>query len=66
VPEVLKALRDVADRVSTVFSVDLISRVERDGSVPTEGLMAQLGVPISINGKTNIGLGRPLAQEVQP
>lgn len=63
VPEVLGALRLVANEVDTVFSVDLISRVEPDGRVPTEALMTSLSIPISINGKTNVGLGRPLAQE---
>ncbi len=60
----LETLRDVSNQVDTVFSVDLISRVEPDGAVPVTKLLAGSGVAASINGKTNVGLGRPLAEEV--
>lgn len=58
--EVLKVLRQVAQEVNTVFSVDCIGRVEPDGSFPLEQTLRRLGVPFYANGKTNVGLGRPL------
>jgi hypothetical protein len=60
--EVLAALSGVAKEVSTVFSVDLIARAEDDGSVPLEGKLVELGLELSPAGKTNVGLGRPLAE----
>ncbi len=62
-PAILTRLGDVAKEVDTVFSVDLICKVEPDGSVPTIAVMKDLGIPISINGKSNCGLGRPLFME---
>jgi ferredoxin len=63
VPAVLEGLHKVSTEIDTVFSLDLISRVGPDGSVPTVPLAKSLGLSPSINGKANIGLGRPLAQE---
>ena len=65
VPEVLNALREVANKIDTVFSVDLASRVARDGSVPTVALAEAAGFTPSINGKINVGLGKPLYKEGQ-
>ena len=61
--EWLNELLYLSEELDSVFSLDLISRVGRDGSVPTADLMGQHGVPISPNGKVNVGLGRPLFQE---
>ena len=63
-PSVLETLRGVSAEIDTVFSLDLISRVEPDGTVPAAGLLEALGASPSVNGKTNVGLGRPLAEEV--
>lgn len=60
--EVLTALSSVAKEVATVFSVDFIARAEEDGSVPLEGKLIELGVELAPAGKTNVGLGRPLAK----
>lgn len=59
---VLHALREVSQEVESVFSVDLINRVEPDGSVPAEEVLQQAGISYSINGKNNLGLGRPLTE----
>lgn len=64
VPAVIKRLREVEGQLDTVFSVDLICKVHPDGSVPTVPLMEQLGLPLSVNGKNNVGLGRPYFEEV--
>ena len=37
--------------------------VQDEDSVPTVAMMTDLATPISINGKTNCGLGRPLFME---
>ena len=60
-PRVLSVLRDVASEIDTVFAVDLISVVEEDGSVLTVPIVEAMGLTPSIAGKTNVGLGRPLA-----
>jgi NAD-dependent dihydropyrimidine dehydrogenase PreA subunit len=57
----LTTMREVAQRIDTVFTVDLISVVDADGSIPTVPIAESLGLKPSIAGKTNVGLGRPLA-----
>lgn len=63
VPRVLESLKAVSGEVNTVFSVDLISRVATDGSIPTIQAAQQVGWKPSANGKTCVGLGRPAARE---
>jgi len=58
----LIALKEVARDVDTVFSVDCINVVEPDGSLPVDKILSELEIPRYINGKTNVGLGRPLAE----
>jgi hypothetical protein len=58
---VLARMREVAQQGDTVFAVDLISVVNEDGSIPTVPIAGSLGLEPSIAGKTNVGLGRPLA-----
>jgi ferredoxin len=60
VPLVLQQLRDVAGEVDTVFVINLISTISKDGSVPVLAALKKTGMKVSINGKTNVGLGRPL------
>lgn len=62
VTAVLEKLKQVAKEIDTVFAVDLISVVEKDGSIPTVDAAHRADVEVSINGKTNVGLGRPLAE----
>lgn len=62
IPAVIRELREVARHIDTVFSLDIITRLQPDGSVPWEKMLRELRVPVSINGKSNIGLGRPLAE----
>lgn len=59
---VLRKLREVAEKIDTVFAIDLISAVEKDGSIPTLIAAKEAGMEVSINGKTNVGLGRPLVK----
>lgn len=58
-PEVLKALQEVTRELDTVCSVDLMDLVEPDDQVPMDRMLSELGIFHRINGKTNVGLGRP-------
>jgi hypothetical protein len=60
-PEVLDVLDRVSREIDTVFSGDIIARVGEDGSAPYVQEIAARGRFLSINGKSNVGLGRPLA-----
>ena len=55
---VLDTLEEVAQEIDTVFSIDMIARVDEDLSVPTAKIMEKHGRWLSINGKTNLGLGK--------
>ena len=63
-PQVFEVLKKVAGEIESVFSLDLATRLAPDGSVPTAPYVAQAGLWIAGNGKTNVGLGRPLFKEV--
>ena len=62
-PRVIKALREVAPLIDTVFSLTLSTRLDEDGAAPFEKILEALKVPFFINGKSNVGLGRPLFEE---
>jgi len=62
--EVLFSLGSLSDEIDTVFSVGVACRVEPDGSVPSLEVLWGLGIPASVNGKSNVGLGRPLCEEL--
>ncbi len=57
-PEVLRVIREVSPHVNTVFSVGIISRVRRDGSIPVIAALTRLGYPPRSDAKVNAGLGR--------
>lgn len=59
----LKAVKELSTKIDTVFSVDLISRIYPDGSIPTVPIAKKMGFSPSPNTKTNLGLGRPLKEE---
>jgi len=60
IPEYLSTLQTVQKETDTVFSVGVASRCLPDGSVPHLKWVAEAGFTLSPNGKTNLGLGRPL------
>jgi Pyruvate/2-oxoacid:ferredoxin oxidoreductase delta subunit len=62
---VLRVLKDVSAKIDTVFSVGLISRVNEDGTIPTVSIAREAGFFPRPNTKTNVGLGRPLKEEVE-
>jgi len=59
--DVMNALKEVAKEVDTVFSVECINRADPDGSYPLRKLLNEMSIPHYINGKQNVGLGRPKA-----
>jgi len=61
--EILIAVREVSSRINTVFSLDLISRVKSDGTMPNLAIAEEAGFSPRPNTKTNVGLGRPLFEE---
>lgn len=63
IPALIDILKTVAADIDTVFSLDVSARCEPDGSVPVVNVLEKCSVPVSINGKTNLGLGRPPAGE---
>lgn len=58
--QALKAIKELSAKISTVFSLGLISRVGADGTIPTVSIAEKSGFSLRPNTKTNIGLGRPL------
>ena len=61
--EVLKKIRETAQEMNTVFSLDLINRVDTDGTIPALSIAETAGFTVGIQCKTNLGLGRPLKEE---
>jgi NAD-dependent dihydropyrimidine dehydrogenase PreA subunit len=59
-PEMLAALSKVAKEIDTVFSIDIVTVAENDGSVPNIEIVKKLGYPVRPNAKVTMGLGRPL------
>jgi ferredoxin len=63
IPEFLQALESIQNEVDTVISVGIASKCLPDGTIPHEECVRKAGYILSPNGKTNIGLGRPLFKE---
>jgi len=64
-PQALAVLRRVAGEIESVLSAAIGARCGPDGSVPYAALAAESGFPLSLNTKTNLGLGRPRFEERQ-
>lgn len=62
--EILERIKEVSNQVETVFSMSVISRVNKDWSIPTISIIKNAGFSPKPNTKTNIGLGRPIKEEV--
>ncbi|MCW4048861.1 MAG: 4Fe-4S binding protein [Candidatus Bathyarchaeota archaeon] len=63
IPDYLSTLEAVQKENDAVFSVGVASKCLPDGSIPHERYVIEAGYTLSLNGKTNLGLGRPLFQE---
>ncbi len=57
-PRIIDVLRKVEQKIDTVFSVDMVSRAQVDGSLPNVDIVKSLGVTVRPNAKTTVGLGR--------
>lgn len=55
--KVLKDLKNVAQTIDSVFSVNIINKCE-DGKIPFKPMLDEAGIEVMINGKTCVGLGR--------
>jgi ferredoxin len=60
-PRVLEVVDRVSLEIDTVFSGDVISRVGPGGAIPHLPLLQAGRRFVSINGKSNVGLGKPRA-----
>lgn len=58
--EVFQAIKEIAQEIDTVFSLDLICKVGPGGEIPLLREIEKAGLFRSVNGKVNVGLGRPL------
>lgn len=58
--EIFSAVKQVAGEIDTLFSLDLICKVSPDGEIPIISELENAGLVRSLNGKVNVGLGRPL------
>jgi Pyruvate/2-oxoacid:ferredoxin oxidoreductase delta subunit len=58
-PQVLEALKEAAEKVDTVFTVEIITKVPPVGEVPIVPILEKYGYWYSINSKNNMGLGEP-------
>lgn len=63
IPEFLLTLEEIQKEVDTVITVGVASKCLPDGTIPHEERVRNAGYKLSFNGKTNIGLGRPLFRE---
>lgn len=61
IPDILKTIKEIAGALDTVVSVGVSSKCEDDGGIPHERVCAGAGYMLSPNGKTNLGLGRPVS-----
>ena len=52
-------MQEAADKVDTVFTVEVITKVTQEGAVPIKALLEESGFWYSINTKNNLGLGLP-------
>jgi NAD-dependent dihydropyrimidine dehydrogenase PreA subunit len=59
--EVLEQVKAVSGKIDTVFALGLFTRVNEDGSIPVVPIAQEAGFTCSQAAKTNVGLGRPLA-----
>ncbi|MEW6138429.1 MAG: 4Fe-4S dicluster domain-containing protein [Thermodesulfobacteriota bacterium] len=61
-PDLFNILEKSSREIDSVFSLDIACRLDPDGSNPTAPYIEASGLWVAPNGKTNVGLGRPLAE----
>jgi len=58
-PDALRALREAAKKVKTVFTVEVITKVTPEGGIPIKPVLEEMGMWYSVNTKNNLGMGEP-------
>jgi len=58
-PDALRAIREAAKKVKTVFTVEVITKVTPEGEVPIKAVLEEMGIWYSVNTKNNLGIGEP-------
>ena len=61
--DAFEAIKAVSKAIDTVFSLDLVSRVSPDGTIPTAPVAEAAGFCPRPNAKINVGLGKPRVKE---
>ncbi|MFX0188342.1 MAG: DUF362 domain-containing protein [Candidatus Hodarchaeota archaeon] len=56
--QVLQVIKEVEKEIDTVFTVGIVSRVMKDGSIPVIDILENQGFKVNPNAKINIGLGK--------
>lgn len=56
---ILNTVKKIAQEANTVFSLDLVTCFEDDGSLPILLQLEEMGIRPRVNSKVNLGLGRP-------
>ena len=59
--EIIETLKEAAKDIDTVISVDIINKCHGT-TIPVIPILEEAGIDVRINGKTNVGLGRPLIE----
>lgn len=57
--EVLLKVKEIAKTIDTVFSLDIICCYDEDGTLPIRAVLDKIGMKPRMNGKVNLGMGRP-------
>jgi NAD-dependent dihydropyrimidine dehydrogenase PreA subunit len=62
--QTFSVIAELANEIDTVFSLDVIGTTASDGSIPVRDAMRAAGITPSAAGKTNVGLGRPVFENL--
>ncbi len=62
--EALLAIKSVAAKIDTVFSLSVVNRLEEDSSAAAVCIAEETGLRVSPHAKVNVGLGRKLEGEI--
>lgn len=55
----LNTIIEASKHIDSVFSLDLVTKLNEDGTNPLQGKLEEMGLFVRPNGKTNVGLGKP-------
>lgn len=61
--DALELVRELDQKIGTVYSVFVCTRAEEDGSLPNIEVLKSNGYWVSPNAKINVGLGKPYFEE---